>query len=108
MRPCRCPSSLSTATRFWDGKEATMHGIGPFSRWVLLLALACSVYLWTMGFAIADGAWADDLANSLTFYRANYPTSNWDPYVQELTLVREAIARGDQRTVKVEMGKWFN
>jgi hypothetical protein len=98
---------MSTPTRFRIGKEATVNGIRSSSRWVLALVFACSVCLWTIGIAMADGAWADELANSLTFYRANYPTSDRDPYVQKLMLVRDAIGRGDQRTVKVEMGKWF-
>ncbi|WP_447977554.1 hypothetical protein [Candidatus Nitrospira bockiana] len=57
--------------------------------------------------AQAQTGWADELANSLSFYQANYPASNWAPYVQKLNLVREALSRGDQRTVRVEMNKWF-
>lgn len=59
------------------------------------------------GQALAETTWADDIANSLAFSKTNYPTSNWDPYSQKLGLVQAALQRGDQRTVKTEMGKWF-
>ncbi len=57
--------------------------------------------------AMAETTWIDDLANSVSFYKANYPGSQWDAYQQRLTLVKNALQSGDQRTVKVEMGKWF-
>lgn len=60
-----------------------------------------------LGQALAETTWIDDIANSVSFYKTNYPTSNWEPYSQELGLVRDALHRGDQRTVKAEMGKWF-
>lgn len=60
-----------------------------------------------LGPAMADTAWIDELANSVSFYKTNYPASNWEPYSQKLGVVREAVNRGDQRTVKVEMSKWF-
>ena len=67
------------------------------------LVIACGA----AGVVWAQNTWVDEIANSLTFYKANYPTSNWDPYQQKLTTIREALGRSDQRTVKVEMGKWF-
>lgn len=60
-----------------------------------------------LGPAMAETTWIDEIANSVSFYKTNYPTSNWDPYSQKLGLVQEALHRGDQRTVKVEMGKLF-
>lgn len=60
-----------------------------------------------LGQALAETTWIDDIANSVSFYKTNYPTSNWESYSQELGLVRDALHRGDQRTVKAEMGKWF-
>jgi len=59
------------------------------------------------GQALAETTWADDIANSLAFSKTNYPTSNWEPYSQKLGLVQAALQRGDQRTVKTEMSKWF-
>lgn len=79
----------------------------PSPNWSLVLVVAAVLCLSTTGIAWAEGTWGDELANSLTFYKSSYPNSNWDPYQQKLALVREAIARGDQRTVRLEMGKWF-
>ena len=56
---------------------------------------------------MAQTNWVDELTNSVSFYKTNYPTSNWDPYLSELILVKEALIRGDQRVVRTEMGKWF-
>lgn len=57
--------------------------------------------------AMAETAWIDEIANSVSFYKTNYPASNWEPYSQKLGVVRDALHRGDQRTVKAEMSKWF-
>lgn len=77
----------------------------------LLLVLGGGVLLGALviltGVAMAQSNWVDELTNSVAFYKTNYPTSNWEPYLGELTLVKEALARGDQRTVRTEMGKWF-
>ncbi|MGH7256956.1 MAG: hypothetical protein ACREIM_01145 [Nitrospiraceae bacterium] len=63
--------------------------------------------LLAFGIGRADTAWVDELRNSLHFYQINYPTSNWEPYSHKLDVVKQAVAGGDQRTVKSEMGKWF-
>lgn len=76
-------------------------------KWLLVPAVVVVLGLSTTGIAGAEGAWTDEIANSLAFYKGSYPNFNWDPYQQKLTVVREAIARGDQRTVQAEMGKWF-
>jgi hypothetical protein len=55
----------------------------------------------------AQANWIDELTNSMSFYKATYPGSNWDPYQKKLTLVRDALNRGDQATVKTEMGAFF-
>jgi hypothetical protein len=81
-------------TRLWQRVAVVLGTVG-----VLGLIAA--------GTAAANGIWVDELTNSLSFYKANYPTSNWDPYIQKLTLVKDAVGRDDQRTVKVEMSKWF-
>lgn len=60
-----------------------------------------------VGMATAQGGWVDDIANSVSFYKANYPGPYWDAYQQRLALVKTAVQNGDQRAVKVEMGKWF-
>lgn len=60
-----------------------------------------------VGMAMAQTVWVDDIANSVSFYKANYPGPYWDTYQQKLALVKTAVQNGDQRAVKVEMGKWF-
>ena len=72
-----------------------------------ILAASIVGLLSVVSLAMAETAWVDDIANSLAFSKTNYPTSNWEPYSQKLGLVRDALNRGDQRTVKTEMGKWF-
>ncbi|HET6675295.1 MAG TPA: hypothetical protein VFG71_08150 [Nitrospiraceae bacterium] len=51
--------------------------------------------------------WVDEIGKSLNFYKVNYPASNWEPYSLKLETIKEAVNGGDQRTVKMEMGKWF-
>lgn len=59
------------------------------------------------GAARAQTTWVDEINNSLAFSTANYPNSNWEPYHQKIRLVHEAVSRGDNQAVKMEMGKWF-
>ena len=74
---------------------------------VTIVAVSCALALFAGGVAVAQTNWVDELTSSVSFYKTNYPTSNWDPYLSELTLVKEALIRGDQRMVRTEMGKWF-
>lgn len=75
--------------------------------YAVAMIAACALGLLVSGVASAQSNWADEIANSINFYKTNYPGSNWDPYVEKMAHVREALGRDDQRTVKVEMGKWF-
>ncbi len=74
---------------------------------VAVLAASLVGLLSLASLALAEMTWADDIANSLAFSKTNYPTSNWEPYSQKLGLVQDALQRGDQRTIKAEMSKWF-
>jgi hypothetical protein len=74
---------------------------------VAVLAASLIGLLSLASLALAEMTWADDIANSLAFSKTNYPTSNWEPYSQKLGLVQDALHRGDQRTIKAEMSKWF-
>ncbi|MDE3039224.1 MAG: hypothetical protein KGJ82_01440 [Nitrospirota bacterium] len=74
---------------------------------VTIVAASCALALFAGGVALAQTNWVDELTNSVSFYKSNYPTSNWDPYLSELTQVKEGLARGDQRIVRSKMGKWF-
>lgn len=72
-----------------------------------MLITGIAVCFLVLGSAWAETVWIDELANSVSFYKVNYPGANWDPYSQKLGLVRDALQRGDQRTVKAEMSTWF-
>ena len=72
-----------------------------------IVAIVCALTLFAGGVALAQTNWVDELTNSVSFYKTNYPTSNWDPYLSELIQVKEGLARGDQRIVRSKMGKWF-
>jgi hypothetical protein len=73
----------------------------------VVLIVACAWGLLVSGIAPAESNWADEISNSLSFYKTNYPGSTWGPYEENLARVRDALSRGDQQTVKVEMSKWF-
>jgi hypothetical protein len=73
----------------------------------IVLVAACAVLLVTVGVALAERMWVDELTNSLTFYQANYPASNWDPYVDKLASIRDGVVRDDQQIVMVETDQFF-
>ena len=83
------------------------------SIFVTIVAVFCALVLFAGGAALAQSTnWMDELSSSVNFYKNNYPTTNnvpanWDPYLSELTLMKKAAIRGDQQTVRVGMGKWF-
>ena len=76
-------------------------------RLSLVLVAACAICLWTVGVALGASTWVDEITSSLTFYKASYPTANWDPYQQKLAIVREALVRGDGKIVKAEMNQFL-
>jgi hypothetical protein len=83
---------------------------GKILRTVLLAigVVSCVAYVFTLGPALAQSTnWIDELSNSLTFYKTNYPNSNWEPFEQRLSATREAVGRNDQRAVRLEMNKFF-
>jgi hypothetical protein len=83
------------------------------SVFTAIVAVSCALALFAGGVALAQSTnWMDELSSSVNFYKNNYPTTNnvpanWDPYLSELTLMKKAAIRGDQQTVRVGMGKWF-
>ncbi|MGH7206179.1 MAG: hypothetical protein ACREI2_08220 [Nitrospiraceae bacterium] len=76
-------------------------------RLLIVLVAACAMFLWTVGITLAAGTWVDEITNSLTFYKASYPASNFDPYFEKLARVREGLGREDQQIVKVEMDQFL-
>lgn len=52
--------------------------------------------------------WVDDIMNALhVYFKTNYPAANFSSYLKQLTVMRDAVDRGDRRTVKVEMGTFL-
>lgn len=83
---------------------------GNFWRTILLAIASCVIVVLSLGSALAQvgqGNWVDEISNSLTFYKSNYPNSNWDPLERRLAATREAVGRADQRAVRTEMNKFF-
>lgn len=74
---------------------------------IMVVVASCAIVLLAGQVALAQTNWIDELTSSVAFYKTNYPNSNWDPYLSELILVKEALIRGDQGVVRMEMGKWF-
>jgi hypothetical protein len=83
------------------------------SIFVTIVAVFYALVLFAGGAALAQSTnWMDELSSSVNFYKNTYPTTNnvpanWDPYLSELSLMKKAAIRGDQQTVRVGMGKWF-
>ncbi len=73
----------------------------------LIVAVGFGLFLFTGAQAEIQTNWVDELTNSVAFYKSNYPSSNWEPYMGKLAIVKDALASGDQRAVRTEMGKWF-
>jgi len=73
----------------------------------MMTVVCVGLLLVTASQAEVQTNWVDELTNSVSFYKTNYPASNWEPYISELKLVKDALDRGDQVTVRKEMGKWF-
>ena len=65
----------------------------------LMLVTGLLGLVWAAGMAWAETAWIDDIANSVSFYKTNYPDSNWEPYSNQLRLVRRAVHHGDQQVM---------
>ena len=83
----------------------TRHAWGRMSAFSLLIL--GSVLVMSSGTGYAQATWVDEIANSLSFYKLSYPSSNWEPYSLKLETIKDAVNGGDQRRVKTEMGTWF-
>jgi hypothetical protein len=56
----------------------------------------------------AQLVWVDDIMNALRLnFTTNYPAADFSSYLKQLTVMRDALDRGDRRTVKVEMGTFL-
>lgn len=59
------------------------------------------------GMAPLQGAWADQLENSLNTYKTKYPGSNFDSYTASLGTVKRALSAGKKEVVRAQMGAWL-
>jgi hypothetical protein len=72
---------------------------------------AMAVVLWFPALSLSapgPAAWVDDMRNALGEYMWTHPAAPLAPYLETLTLVREAVGRGDRRAVKREMEAYFS
>lgn len=76
-------------------------------RWSIALLVAAMMCLLTAGTVLAASTWVDEIWNMVTFEKATYPTSNFDPYLEKLARIRDGIGRGDQHMVKLETDQFL-
>jgi hypothetical protein len=77
------------------------------------VAVSCTLVLFAGGIALGQSTlWMDELMGSVKFYQSRYPTTDnepadWEPYLNELKLMKRAAIRGDDNVVRVGMSNWF-
>lgn len=87
-------------------KEAAMRDI---QRQVGVLLLVLSALLWAISgtATAADRTWVDEIWGMVSFEKATYPSSNFDPYFEKLTVIQEGLARQDRQAVKKETDRFL-
>lgn len=78
-------------------REVRIHG-----RVFGVLIAVCAMSLLLTSSVLAAGTWVDEIWNMVAFEKATYPGSNFDPYFEELTKIRNGVSGGDQLGVKIE------
>jgi hypothetical protein len=73
----------------------------------LILPMACALALLCGGTVLAGDAWIDDVWNMVMFEKANYPQSDFAPYLQKLDRIRVGLDRDDQQIAKVETDRFL-
>ena len=86
-------------------KEAAMRDIHRQAG--LLLLVLSALLLATSGTATAAETWVDEIWGMVNFEKATYPSSNFDPYFEKLTVIREGLARHDRQAVKKETDRFL-
>jgi hypothetical protein len=86
-------------------KEAAMRDI--YRQAGLLLFVLSALLLATSGTATAAETWVDEIWGMVNFEKATYPSSNFDPYFEKLTVIREGLARHDRQAVKKETDRFL-
>lgn len=73
----------------------------------VILPASCALALLCGGTALASETWIDDVWNMVAFEKANYPTSDFAPYVQKLDRIKTGLDRGDQQIAKMETDRFL-
>lgn len=73
----------------------------------LALPAVCALALLFGGTARAGEAWIDDVWNIVMFEKANYPESDFVPYLQKLDRIRARLDRDNQQIAKVETDRFL-
>lgn len=73
----------------------------------LALPMTCALALLCGGMARAGEAWVDDVWNMVIFEKANYPQSDFAPYLHKLDRIRAGLDRDDQQIAKVETDRFL-
>ena len=72
-------------------------------RWTLGFIFVLGICLVPAADGLAEKLWLDELSESLIFYKAQYPEGDWSPYMQQLTLVKEGVERGNLQLIRSAM-----
>jgi hypothetical protein len=51
--------------------------------------------------------WVDQIHSTLKMYQANYPTSNFVPYLESIQRVKDKAGQGDRQGVRADMTTFF-
>ena len=54
-----------------------------------------------------QGAWVQQITDSVNMFQITYPASNFTPYLEKLAVVHDAVRHGDRRLVKGQMTAFF-
>ncbi|MCE3222308.1 MAG: exported protein of unknown function [Nitrospira sp.] len=73
----------------------------------LVLPVSCALVLLCGGTALAGETWIHDVWNMVIFEKANYPTSDFSPYLQKLDRIRAGLERDNQQVAKMETDRFL-
>lgn len=59
----------------------------------------------TVGIASADETWIDQFKNTVLFYQQSDPNSDWQPYLDQVTTIRDGLAANDDAAVQSAQGE---
>jgi hypothetical protein len=72
-----------------------------------MLLVVSALLLAISGTASAAETWVDEIWGMVSFEKTTYPSSNFDPYFEKLTVIREGLAHNDRQAVKKETDRFL-